>query len=563
MTDPNILVTDAYLHMVSKFEESIEKGPTCVCKVCWKFEYKTNVKIMNPEKYDHDIFSKCKTDINCNEDTVYICNSCDRSLKKGKMPSQAQNNGLKLNNVFKEIDDLCPLELSLVSQIIPFMFIVAKHKGAQFGLKGQVVLVPSDLTKIQKVLPRSCDEGHLISLALKRRLSDKSDYHKQHIRPSAVNAALTKLMEINNFYQNIEISQSWEQISETSDEELWGLLTNKNAKNDNGNNSETDSDEEIDGNDTSKEKEKKEKSQVPHPTVLHSNDGPTITSEQILNLAPGEHQIPVSTYSEPNWEALAFVKHYSEGKFHYNTERSVKITPSKYIHARLKSCDPRFASDPQYIFQCLNWIEREAILNTINFAERKRRQHPLTAGDIQNNTSFKHMISDAELYASFKSIRGTPQYFQTMMLDVLAKVRKFGPPTFFLTFSAAEFNWTDIIKLVGRQFGEDLDDESIKQMKWETKVGYLKRNPVTVARQIDYRFNQLWRCVILSGMHPVGQILNYDDRREYQGRGTQHLHAPIHVKDAPKLDEDNDADIINFIDRYVTCVRPKPESSEK
>ena len=190
------------------------------------------------------------------------------------------------------------------------------------------------------------------------------------------------------------------------------------------------------------------------PTALHNPDGPNVNMEEILNIAPGEGQIPVATTSEPNWEPRAFVKHYSEGKFHYNTARNVKITPSKYIHAHLKSCDARFASDPQYIFQCLNWIERETIMNTINFSERKRRQRPLTARYIQNNSSLKNLVSDAELFSSFKSIRGTPQYFHNMMLDVLAKIRQFGPPTFFLTFSAAEFTWTDIIKIVARQFGE-------------------------------------------------------------------------------------------------------------
>ena len=56
----------------------------------------------------------------------------------------------------------------LISQVIPFMFIVAKTKGAQDGLKGQCVLVPTDLEEIQTILLRSCDEGYLISLALKR-----------------------------------------------------------------------------------------------------------------------------------------------------------------------------------------------------------------------------------------------------------------------------------------------------------------------------------------------------------------------------------------------------------
>ena len=84
MTDPNILDTDAYLCMLNEFEKSIQKGPTCVCNVCWKFEYKINVVIMNSEKYEPQIFSKCKTDFNSDKDLVYICKSCDLSLKKEK-----------------------------------------------------------------------------------------------------------------------------------------------------------------------------------------------------------------------------------------------------------------------------------------------------------------------------------------------------------------------------------------------------------------------------------------------------------------------------------------------
>ena len=99
------------------------------------------------------------------------------------MPPQCQANGLQLNRIEDELKDLCPLELMLISQIIPFMYIVAKHKGAQFGLKGQCVLVPADLKKIEKSLPRPCDDNCVISLALKRRLSDQSYHRKQNIRP--------------------------------------------------------------------------------------------------------------------------------------------------------------------------------------------------------------------------------------------------------------------------------------------------------------------------------------------------------------------------------------------
>ena len=68
------------------------------------------------------------------------------------------------------------------------MFIVAKTNSVQYGLKGQCVLVPTDLKKIQTILPRSCDEEYLISLALKRHLTDKSVVNKQQIRPTLVSS---------------------------------------------------------------------------------------------------------------------------------------------------------------------------------------------------------------------------------------------------------------------------------------------------------------------------------------------------------------------------------------
>ena len=75
---------------------------------------------------------------------------------------------------------------------------------------------------------------------------------------------------------------------------------------------------------------------------------------------------------------------------------------------------------------------------------------------------------------------------------------------------------TEIIQIFACQYGETLTDEEVNSMDWGTKMNYLKRNPVTVARQIDYLIQQLWGKVILSDMHPIGQILNFDDRREFQ-----------------------------------------------
>ena len=86
----------------------------------------------------------------------------------------------------EKLENLTSIELMLISQKIPFMFIVANSKRAQFGLKGQCVSAPADFQKIQTVPSRPCDEKCLVSLVLKRYLTDRSTVCQQHIQPSAV-----------------------------------------------------------------------------------------------------------------------------------------------------------------------------------------------------------------------------------------------------------------------------------------------------------------------------------------------------------------------------------------
>ena len=56
------------------------------------------------------------------------------------------------------------------------------------------------------------------------------------------------------------------------------------------------------------------------------------------------------------------------------------------------------------------------------------------------------------------------------LLDVLAKIRKFEIYTFFLTCSAAEFHWTEIIHVVACQYAEILTDQQVNAMDWSTNV---------------------------------------------------------------------------------------------
>ena len=202
----------------------------------------------------------------------------------------------------------------------------------------------------------------------------------------------------------------------------------------------------------------------------------------------------------------------------------------------MKCCDDRFASNPQYIVHALDWIERNVVAISVHFTERKQFQSEISVGQLVNHNNVRRMISDVRFSRNLKTVLST----HNMLLDALAKIRQFGVYTFFLNCSAGEFHWTEIIQVVDRQYGEMLTDEQVNAVDLSTKVNYLKRNPVTTARQVDYAFKQLWGKVILSGMHPIGQILNFDE----------HIHAPIHIVDAPQIE---DSEVVEFIDKHITC----------
>ena len=134
-------------------------------------------------------------------------------------------------------------------------------------------------------------------------MTGNSVVNKQQIRPGLVNSALNKSTKINPFYSKITIDNEWENLNEQSDPLLWRLLTDKNARESN-NSGQTDSDDDIDGNDKFIER-KLEESSSPSPTAMYNIDGPNLSASEIVNIAPGEGQIPVSFTSKPNWEALA------------------------------------------------------------------------------------------------------------------------------------------------------------------------------------------------------------------------------------------------------------------
>lgn len=55
---------------------------------------------------------------------------------------------------------------------------------------------------------------------------------------------------------------------------------------------------------------------------------------------------------------------------------------------------------------------------------------------------------------------------------------------------------------------------------------------------------------------PIGEIVDYFYRVEFQQRGSPHIHGLFWVKGAPQYERSCNEDIVKFVDKYITCFKP-------
>ena len=84
-------------------------------------------------------------------------------------------------------------------------------------------------------------------------------------------------------------------------------------------------------------------------------------------------------------------------------------------------------------------------------------------------------------------MRGSPAYWQNEMYDVLAMLRSLSIPTWFLTLSAADLHWPEMIQAVCLQYGRRLLRDDVLKMTIAERSNLLCQNPATGVRMFQHR----------------------------------------------------------------------------
>ncbi len=291
----------------------------------------------------------------------------------------------------------------------------------------------------------------------------------------------------------------------------------------------------------------------PHSVHEELRAGPGAEREIPVFKMQRSSEKPVSALKDSAYEGLAFPWVFPQGGNTFPAERPHKISKREYLQSRLLADASRSRilqadHDLGYLFLASHILDSEAVnsgattalrqvsrdsRHSGNASSRSRsapppRTRPLTVADILSDE--KKLEVDGKYFRFFKQIRGSTPYWDETREFLFAMCRRFGPPTFFMTLSANDLGWIDMAMACGKLTREEAEKLSPAQRR-ELVV----KNPDLAARHFEHRGRAFIKHVLNGERKPLGEILEYFIRVEFQSRGSPHLHCLLWVKNAPDL----------------------------
>ena len=283
----------------------------------------------------------------------------------------------------------------------------------------------------------------------------------------------------------------------------------------------------------------------------------------VYSVAPGEDNIPKYVLLDKDFEVLAFPDLFPFGKTGYDSvgKRKTDLSHQKYYQQRILNVDGRFAKNIEYLFCAQYAADLKQIQSDANVALRITKGRSfggncVNAGMLKNPEVLSNLIYTEQAYKFLRHICGSPPYWQHQLYEVMAMIRVLGIPTWFLTLSAADLHWPEMIQTVGRQLLQKFSKKGVENMSWKQKSKYLKNNPVTGVQMFQNRVDSFFTEYVYSDEYPVEEVSDHVAKIEFQATGSPHAHCLLWVKGAPKIDIDTDESVCEFIDKYVKGTIP-------
>jgi hypothetical protein len=206
----------------------------------------------------------------------------------------------------------------------------------------------------------------------------------------------------------------------------------------------------------------------------------------------------------------------------------------------------------QYLFSAVHNQDIRALESGIFASLRTSKMPNLTAGAVKRQIENNNQLLEANLATTMTAVRGSKEYWTQCYGDLRCMDEKFDCASLYLTLSCNEYDWEDLFIFL-KQRNADL--EHLEQLSLNDLI---KIDPVSLSIFFEKKLRSFMSEVVLSQNGPFGQVEHYFYRREYQTRGAPHIHGKLWIKGTPKYGKDSDLEVINWIDKHITCRIPDP-----
>lgn len=144
---------------------------------------------------------------------------------------------------------------------------------------------------------------------------------------------------------------------------------------------------------------------------------------------------------------------------------------------------------------------------------------------MNNSDNIQNLCRLDEGFRIFRDVRGSPPYWEQAKKDIFALIRQLGIPTWFTSFSAAETHWVHLLQILGQTVDKkQYFTEEVMEFNFFKKADLLRKDPVTCARHFDHQVQVFKNQVLKSSVSPIGKVLDFFYKVEFQMRGSPHIH---------------------------------------
>lgn len=229
---------------------------------------------------------------------------------------------------------------------------------------------------------------------------------------------------------------------------------------------------------------------------------------------------------------------------------------SDHIYSEIRRRDRR-AVRSDHLLYVHKKCQLMQLSSNINIALKKSAQSQgVTANQALDKSFIEATIGNDNAFRFLTNITGSPSYWQQQKKNVLAMVRQHGIFTFFVTLSAAESHWIELLKILKKTVDYD-DDADVSNLDFEEKSRLIREDPVTCALYFNYKFKELKKTWYDTLEGPFGEykVVQSYYRIEFQHRGSPHVHLVVWLEGAPKFDAHNPHTfeaVVSFVDKFIS-----------